>query len=119
MARTAKQKAALRKAQLASARARRKGGKLIRSQAKYSKRKNVAKGKRLVRNAKNEMKLYKSVGIRTAEKLTGAKSKRSPKKGIAKRFVKGAKTNQAAYKKSTKFAKRVRKNEVRAIIRSR
>lgn len=117
--RSAKQIAAAKRNLEKARRARRRVGGAVKAQRKYSRRKRVAKRTRTVRAAKNELKFYRDVGIRAAEKATGGKAKRSPKKGIAKRFVKGVKKNNADYKRSVKYAKRVRKNEVRRAIRAR
>jgi hypothetical protein len=125
---TPKRRAALKRAQAASARKRRKGVRAVkgtvRAQAKYSKRKNVAKAKRQFRAAKNEARAYKGYALKGASKLTGAKPKSRKNQAlirgsVSKKFVHGVKVNNAKYKKSTKFAKRVRKNEVRRAVKGR
>jgi F0F1-type ATP synthase membrane subunit b/b' len=121
---TPARRAALRKAQIASARKRRKGlgsraKSVAKSQLKYSKRKNTAKAKRQISHAKNELQLYRNVAVHGAQKLTGGKAKKRPHSKPVRRFVKRAKQNQAKYKKSQQFAKRVRRNEIRRATKRR
>lgn len=121
---TPARRAALRKAQLASARKRRRGPasrakSVAKSQLKYSKRKNVAKAKRTIRHGKNELKLYRNVAVHGAQKLTGGKAKKRPTPRPVRHFVKTAKKNNAQYKKSKQFAKRVRRNEIKRATKRR
>ena len=121
---TPARRAALRKAQIASARKRRKGvgsraKSVVKAQRTYSKRKRQAKAKGTRANLKNELQLYRNVAVHGAQKLTGGKAKKRPHKKPVRRFVKNAKKNQAQYKKSVSYAKRVRKNKVRSATRRR
>lgn len=112
---TPARRAALKKAQAASARKRR-GGRLARAgraakgvasaQRKYSRRKKAAKLKRRTAERKNESMLFKPA------------SKKNPKKTSA-RWAKNRKKNLDTYKKSKASAKRIRRNQVRRAVRGR
>ena len=126
---TPARKAALRKAQLASARKRRKGigsrAKSIASaQRTYQKRKRRATYKHNKAAVKNELRFYKGTAVAAASKLTGAKPKSrklqaASRPGRGKRFWAGHKRNYGAYQKSMSYAKRVRKNKVKKALKRR
>ena len=121
---TPARRAALRKAQLASAKKRRKGlgsraRSVVKAQRTYGKRKRKALRKGQKANLKNELQLYRNVAVHGAQKLTGGKAKKRPHKKPVRRFVKNARKNQAQYKKSIGYAKRVRKNQVRKATKRR
>lgn len=121
---TPARRAALRKAQLASARKRRKGlgsraKSVVSSQRKYSKRKNKAKAKANSGLVRNELKLYKNVAVHGMQKLTGGKAKKRPTKQPVRHFLKTGKKHQAQYKKSKSYAKRVRRNEFKRATKRR
>lgn len=127
---TARRKAALRKAQLASARKRRKGGfrrktkAVVGAQRAYSKTKRRAKAKRTKSAVKNEFRAYKGGALKAASKVTGAKPKSRKNQAlirgsVSKKFVHGVRTNNAKYKATVGRAKRVRKNKIRRAVKRR
>lgn len=128
---TAARKAALRKAQMASARKRRgshlrRGARTVKgvasAQRSFLRTKRGAKGKRTKAAFKNEMKFYKGGAIKGARVLTGAKPKSRKNqhlssKGVTKRFVHGVRTNNANFKRTVGYAKKVRRSRVRRAIK--
>jgi hypothetical protein len=128
--RSAAQKAAQRKAALASARKRRGRGRksrvknAVRAQRNFTKTKYKARAKRTVAAGRNELRFYKGAALRTASVLTGAKPKSAANrhlasKGVTKRFVHGVKTNNAQYKATVGRARKRRNAAVRRAVKRR